>query len=1103
MNKKHSSPAQKKISQQVVFQRRINASKNIEQASNVCFSVLAKSMRKDSFTEFLYMFRNFLDLPVAKNIMNYRYKGDTIDIFNIKTMPFEMLEIRDVVKWLTEIFGYFSEDLNDFVKAKVAITNNILLADFEGAKRNLEKFIDDHGVCNWTIATELSLLYFQGKITEYKDKIKEFTHIEDGLSQSFLTYEGIRCNPSVTSERYRFSIGKMIEEVRIDNQPQLEETIKYRHDFSPCDVYSNMDFIFSNTCEKRIFDMYNSFKRFIFYKYNDGSDISEIVTCVEKLTNSIHDSEIEIFYKRISGTESDIKDEQYNEVIDNYINNNYERVITQSEKILLEKPYFSVIYLPYIKSLVRKKQNTSLPGPIGEIIRLSCNLFSNIEFEDSLKKLSKIYYVLLHNDWVHIIGCILDNFDGSDGINNPKRYNYVDSLLLINNKLSFRDSTNFKWLDDENISAWRRDKIKADKYFYDGEYGKALNLYSNSLDKSEKNYIEELKAKIIYCHFSLGEISVAITILSEQLSKGANPRTLPINTVAEYVAKEGHYKTNNDELYNEAIILNAYNKNIIAKYIQHTSNVCENFLENIDVTDKNQITFENESIPAFFLTELLSIDVLEGMTSIIESEVDVLLTRLNIDRYIVTNEEKFDSKTVRKSKNEITNIFYKLIVQACSNEAGEGRIYVDKSSLKAKLINDVERELEILRGSDNKELNTYVELTDDHGIEYHTMSTPFMRDVFDLMMKVSDGYTIDKLYGIDQSLNVGIRHGGIVNLLWAPLKNNGIAALKSKDSKFIPNPVWRNDFGYYNKGFLDSIDKNLVLLNEKLNTIINDAKEKVHINTGEFIESAKVFNYAIEIEFVEEMAGSIDKIDGDTFIELIFNYLDEKTNDCLDYAKNNFIPKLRHEMIDAIQNTRNEIKIENINRAISQSKIQLEESIEFLQSWFNWSGTSKTPFALKAAIEKSRLILSKLHPWLEINFSGSLNTQKIFLGKHFTPIVTLLTLIFENVVKHGANRDSTEIIVDINENNDVIELSFVNKVQEPFNQDELEKFSRINEILDTEYETYSARETGSGIFKIKKILSLELKCKNHVHIHPTENSFGITIGIYDNGGMFE
>jgi hypothetical protein len=35
-------------------------------------------------------------------------------------------------------FCYFREDLNDFVKAKVSITNNILLADFEGAKETLK-----------------------------------------------------------------------------------------------------------------------------------------------------------------------------------------------------------------------------------------------------------------------------------------------------------------------------------------------------------------------------------------------------------------------------------------------------------------------------------------------------------------------------------------------------------------------------------------------------------------------------------------------------------------------------------------------------------------------------------------------------------------------------------------------------------------------------------------------------------------------------------------------------------------------------------------------------------------------------------------------------
>lgn len=45
-----------------------------------------------------------------------------------------------------------------------------------------------------------------------------------------------------------------------------------------------------------------------------------------------------------------------------------------------------------------------------------------------------------------------------------------------------------------------------------------------------------------------------------------------------------------------------------------------------------------------------------------------------------------------------------------------------------------------------------------------------------LLYKITNAYTLDKLYGLDQSLNMGIRHGGFVNLLWAPLKRNNISA---------------------------------------------------------------------------------------------------------------------------------------------------------------------------------------------------------------------------------------------------------------------------------------------------------------------------------------
>ncbi|KAB7669750.1 hypothetical protein [Plesiomonas shigelloides] len=1103
MRKKSLSATQKRIAQQLAFQRKLKHFKNIDQASNACFSLLAGPLTQGDTTSFLYMFKNFLELPQSRNIMTHRYKKNTIDIFNMKSLPFSPSDIKTTIIWLCEVFCYFNQELNEFIKAKEAITNDILLSNFKRAKEDLQNFTFKHGTCRWTITTELSLLYFQNDVPEYKEKTKELNNINHALSQSFLSYEAVRCNPLITAERYKFSIGKMLEEVKLNGQSELEQTIKYRHDFDPCDTYSNLDFIFSNCCEERIFDMYNSFKRFICYKYNSGENLSEIAPFIKKIIDVVDDDEINIIYKRILGKQDESDDKQYNEIINSYINNDYEKVIQLSESLLKEKPFFSVVYLPYTKSLIRKGQATKLPGPLGEIIKLSCNLFSNTDFNDSLKKLNKIYYVLLHHDWIHIIGCILESLDGSDGINNSQRYNFVDSILLTNNKLSFRDSRDFKWLDDVKISEWRRKKIKADKHFYDGEYDLALSLYRESLSKTEPYYIDELKSKIIFCHFSIGDHTAAITKLSELLQNGANPRTLPIKVIAEHIAINGRYKTNNDELYNEAIILNAFNKNILAKYIQHTSNICENFLENINITSNEQLRFSDENIPDFFLTDLLSIDVLEGMISIIESEVDVLLTRLEIDRYIVMNENNFDDITVKKSKNEINNIFYKLIVQSCSNEAGEGRIYVDKSSLKARMLNDIEKELLSLKEYDNKIIHTYKEMTDDDGVEYHSASTPFMRDLFDLIMKISDGYTIDKLYGIDQSLNVGIRHGGIVNLLWAPLKNNGIAAHKSKDGKFIPNPAWRHDYGYYNQEVLDLTDKHLVILNENLNTIINSAKDKVHINTGEFLEENKIFNYNTDMEIIYEIAENIDKIDGETLIDLIFDYLDDKTEECLDYAKNTFIPALRNEMNETLLSAKEEIKIENVNRLITQSKNQVDESIDFLQSWFNWSGTSKTSFTFKAAIEKSKLILNKLHPWQSLRLLGDSHIEKFFLGKHFTSIVTLLTLIFENVVKHGDTSDLSEIDIKIDEKPDSIKLSFHNKVQNPFSSEDAEKFNRINELLDTEYETYSAKETGSGIFKIKKILTLELKCKNQVYITPTSNSFGITICILNDGDVFE
>ncbi|HHH0143911.1 TPA: hypothetical protein ACPZB9_004632, partial [Yersinia enterocolitica] len=275
-----------------------------------------------------------------------------------------------------------------------------------------------------------------------------------------------------------------------------------------------------------------------------------------------------------------------------------------------------------------------------------------------------------------------------------------------------------------------------------------------------------------------------------------------------------------------------------------------------------------------------------------------------------------------------------------------------------------------------------------------------------IILKIVNFYTIDKLHGIDQSLNVGIRHGGMVNLLWAPLKNNAIAATKSKDNKFIPNHIWRNDFGYYGKKTLDNMDKSLVIFNEKVSEIISEAKDKVHINTGEFVEKEKLFNYVLDIDYVVNVVSSIDDITADAFIDRIFSILDKQTDICMKDTRTRFIDELRNELqneIDTLKESLSDdkVEIENLNKAISRSKIEINRSIDILQSWFSWSGVSKTPFDLKAAFEKSKIIVNQLHPWIDIKPLGYINSSMQLDGVYFTDTVAMLTLVLENTIKHS------------------------------------------------------------------------------------------------------
>ncbi|EMK7709601.1 hypothetical protein V9P72_001076, partial [Yersinia enterocolitica] len=1035
---KLSSPRQKYIAQKIKFTKAIVNSNNLEQAIKTIFNLLVNSRKKLNAKDALYEYRAFLSLESANDIMRERYIVNDNEVLNVKGMEKINIEFSDEIDWVIETILFFSSEINIYVENKNTFLYSLLSSNFDAANTAINNVKDVTGVSLWTIVSELNVLFFNGDITNYKDKLKELNDVVHDISKTTIIYEGVRCNKLITADRYIFSLGKMIEELRLDGQSHYEEVIKYRHDFDPSYKYKYIDLIYSRTNEQRIVDSYNSLLKVISYKYNDGYDFSSCKSQLTRLKECINDREMHVLVDRIvnksnpSELKKDNFDLKYDAIVDSYLHEKYKEVIFKAEEFLRKEPSFSALYLPYIKSLVREKKETSLNGVLGNIINLCCNIIKDQDFDNSISSLMKIYQVLGHNNWSHTLGCVIDSHNGSHSIDTPNKFNFVDNSMLRSNLFSFRKFDGGIINNIVDVPNWRKEKFSADKLFYQGDFNGALEIYTNSSDKLNEKYNLEVFSKIIYCQHEIGNYKEATSLLANKILSGANPRSLPINIVSKRIANDGRFKDNNNELFYEAVILNAYNKYVFSEYTQDVSNLCENFLENIGIIGLEDITFDNELIPRHLLVEVLNLDVLDGMTTIFSSEKEVLLTRLKLDRYIASNKNFFSVDEINRANQEINTIFYKIIVELCSFEAGEGKIYVDRGAIKNKLIEDIDKNIENLKLFEDKSMDMIVEHSDfENDLEYHSPANQFSSYLFEIILKIVNFYTIDKLHGIDQSLNVGIRHGGMVNLLWAPLKNNAIAATKSKDNKFIPNHIWRNDFGYYGKKTLDNMDKSLVIFNEKVSEIISEAKDKVHINTGEFVEKEKLFNYVLDIDYVVNVVSSIDDITADAFIDRIFSILDKQTDICMKDTRTRFIDELRNELqneIDTLKESLSDdkVEIENLNKAISRSKIEINRSIDILQSWFSWSGVSKTPFDLKAAFEKSKIIVNQLHPWIDIKPLGYINSSMQLDGVYFTDTVAMLTLVLENTIKHSNFKEKIEVNYRIKESNQNICFYFSN-----------------------------------------------------------------------------
>ncbi|MGL4764941.1 MAG: hypothetical protein ACRC2N_07935 [Aeromonas sp.] len=1111
----NSSPEAKKKSQLYKIWKYTRNEVSTDRMEFKAFKVISFLREELSVKEGLHMYRNFCEADFAPKLMRNRYIKKDYNFFILQRMPLDNKQSEsDLINWFVETIYFFQDEINEFIKIRDRFYKDLLLGQYAEAKKALDEIESIAGCSLWLSNARLALYFFTNDSDAITKADKDYRLLNCELSKSILLYCVAKSSVLVSADRYLYSIGKMIEEARLAGYVDGEEGIQFRHDFNPTVKYVSIKRIMNHDCDTTLVDIYCNLLRFISYFYIQNIDINNSINSLQKINNVIHDRVLHVATDRISGNldNYDSHDMLHQKASIEYCKGNYELAIEMIEKILSTSPYSSEFYELYAKSLLSTgREKSELHGPIGEIIDLYMDIIRSSKV-GLIKRLHKIFHVLSFTTWSYPLQAFLEKHNqntSSEHIYNIYAFN--DTTSLRHSIFSLKDVNSISQLKQYSFneySKWIQLKFSADIDFYNKDFEHAKKQYKELLNyHSEIGKHTNITAKICECYFMNDEQNEAISLLANQIRTRSNISSFPVGKIAKYIADTSTYSDDKLLLENQCLILNHYNRNISPEYIHVVSNIAENLIENRDCYSNRELIVNLNSFNNEFLMYVLTSDVLEGMVNIFNSKKDVLYTRLSILYHLVRIYSESNDELYKTALVEFNGTHQKIIAALCTAEAGNGKISVDKEQLKTYLLGKVDNELNQIRNMDNREYKEIYLSTESAPLstgaelkyEYAYVKDDFHNKLHLLTIHLVEEYTVNRLYGIDQSLNVGIRHGGMLTLLWSPMRKYNLAANKISKGKFVVDDVWKNNFkinfNYFKDAVLQPLSERIIDFNKVLSSIYLDYKSKVHVNTGEFVDGSKLFFYTIPASLIKMIGENIDSMSASAFIENIFYELDQQTNEIISSLPETLIKPLRDDINAAFNSFQKDIdkyKIEELSRSIVSARNEIISKVDILQEWFAWQKSSNTELTLAVAVEKAAQVCQELHQPLKLSIVTSDETKTNFEGRFFQSLVQLFHLIIDNACKHSGLAEQIELTCELTETLDHLKIIFSNPILKC--TDELLERMRIkNSVINQDFIEGALQENDSGLFKMKRILSHDLRLENRISFYVNDSIFTIEI----------
>ncbi|MBD5457193.1 MAG: hypothetical protein HDR27_01310 [Lachnospiraceae bacterium] len=370
-----------------------------------------------------------------------------------------------------------------------------------------------------------------------------------------------------------------------------------------------------------------------------------------------------------------------------------------------------------------------------------------------------------------------------------------------------------------------------------------------------------------------------------------------------------------------------------------------------------------------------------------------------------------------------------------------------------------------------------------------------------IVRRVRDIFIANNKYGLDSCLSVRIRHGTLENQLRSCFNRHNLITTKSLDGVYKKNRFWYTMA--LEPTILETNDSAFSHFSTRVDDIIKTLKTDLLQIRTEKKNPEALFDFTIDRNFLRRIEARIrSDLTFETFVDMM---LQEMLN--MTYAGLKNVQEVLETQID-IQFQAALIELENsltgrdsdcfnfggLRDAIAKARTEISSELKYVGQWFRLTQTDGySDYQLSLAVSISHELIENSHSGCVLIYGKSDIDENIKLrGQTLPNVVDIFNILFDNVIKHSGLQNEFHIWLSARQEGDHVLILMRNHVKQGC-LDPTHLKQAAARLGNWDQSNYINKEGGSGLYKIKKILGIDLHSKNSIAIDCTDDMFSIEI----------